>query len=98
MAKVLIQLDVDKELLDAAQDVCSRLGMDVETAVRVFLQQMVAENGLPFRPQVDPFYFAANMRHLKRLHDDFLAGRNIVHRGLLKENEEVSEGPAEKVG
>lgn len=80
-----IQLRVDQNLRDEAQLVCNRLGMDLTTAIRVFLNQLVTENGLPFQPKADPFYSPANMQHLKRLHDDYLANRNIVIHDLIKD-------------
>lgn len=85
MTSATIQLRVEQRLRDDAQVVCNRLGMDLTTAIRVFLNQLVAENGLPFQPKADPFYSPSNMRHLKRLHDDYLAGRNIVSHDLIKE-------------
>lgn len=55
MTSVNIQLRVDQRLRDDAQLVCNRLGMDLTTAIRVFLNQLVVENGLPFQPKAaDP--------------------------------------------
>lgn len=85
MTSATIQLRVDQTLRDNAQIVCGRLGMDLTTAIRVFLNQLVAENGLPFQPKADPFYSPSNMQHLERLHDDYLAGRNIVSHELIKD-------------
>lgn len=85
MTSATIQLRVDQTLRDNAQLVCNRLGMDLTTAIRVFLNQLVAENGLPFQPKAEPFYSPSNMQHLKCLHDDYLAGRNIVGHELIKE-------------
>lgn len=85
MVTTTIQLRVDQNLRDEAQCVCNRLGMDLTTAIRVFLNQLVTENGLPFQPKADPFYSPANFNHLKRLHEDYLANRNIVSRDLRKD-------------
>ncbi len=85
MPLATIQLRVDQALRDEAQVVCNRLGMDLTTAIRVFLNQLVVENGLPFQPKADPFYCTSNMQHLKRLHDDYLANRNIVSHDLIQE-------------
>ena len=85
MTLTTIQLRVDQNLRDNAQIICNQLGMDLTTAIRVFLNQLVTEKGLPFQPKTDPFYSPSNLAHLKRLHDDYLAGRNIVTRDLLKD-------------
>lgn len=47
---VNLQIRVDAALKDNAQRVAESIGMDLTTAVRVFLRQMVTENGMPFRP------------------------------------------------
>ena len=85
MDSATIQIRVDQALHDNAQSVCSRLGMDLTTAIRIFLNQLVADNGLPFQPKADPFFTPSNMLHLKHLHDDYLAHRNVVSHELIKE-------------
>jgi len=63
---VNLQIRIDDTLRNQAQQVAYNLGMDLTTAVRVFLKQMVNSNGLPFKPEVDPFYSASNMQALKQ--------------------------------
>jgi len=46
--------------------------MDLTTAVRMFLKQMVMQNGLPFRPEIDPFFSPRNQETLKRKFNGFL--------------------------
>lgn len=87
MASATIQLRVDQQVRDRAQQVCAQMGMDLTTAIRVFLNQMIVDNGLPFQPKADPFYSVANMRHLRQLHDDYLAGQNIVERQPIEGRE-----------
>lgn len=78
-----LQIRVDDELRDRAQEVAQGMGLDLASAVRVFLTQMVRCNGMPFRLTADPFYSEANQAHLKKLIADVEAGRNIVCRDLL---------------
>ena len=52
---VNIQVRVDKHLRDQAQQILSQMGMDMTTAVRLFLHQLTVDKGLPFRPTIDPF-------------------------------------------
>lgn len=87
MTSATIQLRVDQQVRDQAQLVCTQMGMDLTTAIRVFLNQMIVDNGMPFQPKADPFYSVANMRHLRQLHDDYLAGRNIVEHELIEVRE-----------
>ena len=44
----LIQIRVDEQLKAEATDVLDRLGLDLPTAVRMFLKRIVLEQGLPF--------------------------------------------------
>ena len=50
----IIEVQVDDGLLEQARTVAAGMGMDLETAIRVFLVQMVLRNGMPFRPSAGP--------------------------------------------
>jgi DNA-damage-inducible protein J len=60
-----LQIRIDDKLRDEAQQIANDLGMDLTTAVRVFLKQMVNDRGFPFRPDLDPFYSTKNQEALK---------------------------------
>jgi addiction module antitoxin, RelB/DinJ family len=79
---VNLQVKIDDKLNTDAKAVAASIGMDVNTAVRIFLKQFVRENGLPFRPVGDPFFSPANMAHLEAAARDMDAGRNIVTQDL----------------
>lgn len=44
---ILVQVRVDKTLRDDASDILDELGLDIPTAIRMFLKSVVRENGLP---------------------------------------------------
>ena len=44
----LIQVRIDKTLKAKASRIYEDLGIDLSTAVRMFLRRSVAENGIPF--------------------------------------------------
>ncbi|MDN6630640.1 MAG: type II toxin-antitoxin system RelB/DinJ family antitoxin [Staphylococcus equorum] len=51
----VVQARINKELVDEAEDIFNDLGIDRSTAMRIFYQQVVWNNGLPFemkRPEV----------------------------------------------
>ena len=54
MAAGTMTIHMDRELLDEAKDVFEDFGLDIETAVRIFLKQTVREQGLPFRIGDEP--------------------------------------------
>lgn len=80
-----LQVKLDDSLRDDAQCVAARLGIDLPSAVRMFLVQMVRQNGLPFQASVDPFYSPANQRHLKNVIADIEKGRNLVRHDLIED-------------
>jgi DNA-damage-inducible protein J len=61
-----LQIRLDDSLQRRAKEVASGMGLDLSTAVRLFLVRMVAENGLPFQPHAHPFYRSARRADLKR--------------------------------
>lgn len=60
-----LQICIDDKLRDEAQQIANDLVMDLTTAVRVFLKQMVNDRGFPFRPDLDLFYSPKNQEALK---------------------------------
>ncbi len=48
MAKVSTNINLDSELKKSAQELFASLGMDLTTAVTVFLTQSVREQAIPF--------------------------------------------------
>ena len=50
--QILMQLRLDKELRDAASSVYKAIGMDLPTAIRMFLTRSVAVGGLPFEGRI----------------------------------------------
>ena len=79
-----IQVRVDDALRDEAVAVLNRLGMDMATAVRLLLNQIVVDNGYPFKPTSDPFYSSSNIRHLEKVLDDVKHKRNLVSCPLVE--------------
>ncbi|MBQ4133347.1 MAG: type II toxin-antitoxin system RelB/DinJ family antitoxin [Desulfovibrionaceae bacterium] len=73
-----LQVKIDDQLRIDAHNVASSLGLDLATAVRMFLKQMVRENGLPFRPTNDPFYSAENHEALRRSAAQMNEGQVVV--------------------
>ena len=49
----LLQIRVDEELKNQASSIYNELGIDLSTAVRMFLKKSVIEGGIPFDTKVD---------------------------------------------
>ena len=80
-----LQIRIDEQLKDQAQAVAQGMGLDLTAAVRLFLTQMVRENGLPFQPKSDPFFSVRNQAHLARVARDLDSGVHCSARGILEE-------------
>lgn len=80
-----LQLKIDDSLRDDAQWVAAQLGLDLPTAVRMFLVQMVRQNGLPFQAFADPFYSPANQRYLKNTIADIENVGRLERHDLIEE-------------
>ena len=48
MATSIVQFRIDDDLKNKATILYDRLGIDLSTAMRMFLKRSVAENGIPF--------------------------------------------------
>lgn len=84
-----LQVKIDDELNANAKAVAASLGMDVNTAVRIFLTQMVRENALPFRPSADPFYSPRNQAALKESMEQAKRGEFVTK--TLEELEDMAK-------
>ena len=48
MAKVSTNISIDSEVKAESQKMLSELGLDLSTAVNIFLRQMIREKAIPF--------------------------------------------------
>ena len=55
MSKVSTNINLDVDLKKSAQELFSDLGMDLTTAVTIFLRQSVREQAIPFSIKRDAF-------------------------------------------
>ncbi len=53
MSKMSISIRLDSEVKEQAQQVFSNLGMDMTTAINIFLRQTIQYQGLPFDVRLD---------------------------------------------
>ena len=53
MSKTSMSIRLDSEVKEQAQQVFSHLGMDMTTAINIFLRQAIQYQGLPFNVRLD---------------------------------------------
>ena len=87
----LIQVRVDEELKQDAEQLFKDIGMDVPSAIRLFLKQSIIHNGIPFVVAgKDGFFNEFNMRILKESIQQLDQGAGIAK--TTEELEAMSNG------
>ena len=71
MPKTSMSIRLDSEVKEQAQQVFSNLGMDMTTAINIFLRQAIQYQGLPFDVRLD------ENRKLLEVLTDFDQNRNM---------------------
>lgn len=61
---VNIELNLDNDALERVQEICADAGLSLSMAAKIFFEQMIRCNGLPFEVTDDPFYSEENIAHL----------------------------------
>ena len=85
MAVISTNIKIDSDLKQQAQALFSDLGMNLTTAVNIFLKQAVRERSIPFHIG-DPFYSKANQDYLTKIVTEVESGRSkLAPHGLLED-------------
>ncbi len=85
MVTTNIQVRVDPMLKAEAEQLFSDIGLDMPTAIRLFLKQAVINNGIPFPLERDPFHSNGNQARLERVAADLREGKNCAAHELIGE-------------
>ena len=84
MAQVNIRIDDD--LKTRADSIFAELGLNMTTAVTMFIRQTIRQGGIPFEvtTRTDPFYGTANMNALRKSIQKAEEGKLTAHE-LIEE-------------
>ncbi len=74
----------DKE---KAAKIFDALGLNLSTAINIFIKKSIAEGGLPFEVK-DPFYSKANQAELTRRFTKVTSDQDIIHSHQLLDNDD----------
>ena len=87
MAQTTINVRIDEDLKKQFEFFCNETGLNISTAINMFVKTVVRENAIPFKIAVDPFYSEENMIHLKKAIKDLENGKGVEKVvNLYKEN------------
>lgn len=74
-----LNVRVDSELKEQAEEVFSELGIPMSTAITMFLKSAVRTQGFPCELSIDPFYSAKNLERLDKSIAQIEAGQGKPH-------------------
>lgn len=85
MAQTLVNFRIDEKTKKEMEQICDKLGMNVTTALNIFIKKMIREKRIPFDVSVDPFYSESNIKALEESKRELEKGDVVVK--TLKELE-----------
>ena len=85
MASTHIHVRIDDDIKKQAQQIFNDMGLDISTAVNMFIKQTVKTRTFPFLPSADPFFSDSNISHLLNVKADVDAGRNMTIHDLIED-------------
>jgi DNA-damage-inducible protein J len=83
-----INVKIDDDVKAQADKLFNQLGLNLTTAINIFIQQSIYQRGLPFEVKLDPFYSDSNMAHLNTVLEDEANGFKNFHSHELIEVDE----------
>ncbi len=77
MAQTLVNIRMDEELKKSMEQTCQELGMNMTTAITIFVKKMTREKRIPFEVSVDPLYAGSSATHSHKEAEAPNAGRGM---------------------
>ena len=74
-----LSMRIDDEVKRRAELACEALGMNMTTAINIYLVKLGNEMRIPFEVSVDPFYSLENQKVLDRSIRQLREGRGVEH-------------------
>lgn len=85
MSTVSTNIKLDPAVKQQAQILFDDLGMNLSTAVNIFLKQAIKEQAIPFRIG-DAFYSPTNQSYLEKVIHDIDSGKSVLKEHQLLED------------
>lgn len=79
MAQTTINVRIDEDLKKQFENFCNETGLNISTAINMFVKTVVRENEIPFKISIDPFYSKENIMHLNKAIKDLENGKGVEH-------------------
>lgn len=79
MAQTTINIRIDEETKRQFENFCNETGLNISTAINIFVKTVVREKQIPFKITSEPFYSEENMMHLRKAISNLNNGKGIEH-------------------
>ncbi|MCL2095353.1 MAG: type II toxin-antitoxin system RelB/DinJ family antitoxin [Oscillospiraceae bacterium] len=88
-----INIRIDDDLKNNAETLFADLGLNITTAINMFIRQAVRQRGIPFEvtKNADPFWNDANQAHLRKVIAEFESGKGKFIEKTIEELEAMEE-------
>lgn len=73
-----INFRVDDDIKRSAERTLNDIGLNMSTAITIFLKAVVRENRIPFELTAAPFYSKENMDELEKRLNDIHSGKSML--------------------
>lgn len=84
-----VNFRIDEEVKENAERALKAMGLNMSTAITMFLTKVGREQRIPFEITSDPFYSESNIEHLKQIMSDINEGNaNFSEHKLIEVDEE----------
>ncbi len=87
-----VNFRIDDDIKREADELFSRLGINMTTAITIFIRKSLNTRGIPFSVSDDPFYAPANQAYLERAVRDMDQGVNCHFHELIDPDENAPQG------
>ncbi len=90
MAQASLSVHMDEDLKKQFDGFCSDVGMNMSTAINIYVKKVVKERRIPFEISAanDPFYSSSNINHLEKVISKIESGNS---KFVVKTMEELEE-------
>jgi len=75
MSQSLISARIDSTDKENFEKFCDSVGLNVSTAINMFVKVVIKNQSLPFEVKADPFYSPENMARLRKIIEDVESGK-----------------------
>ena len=82
MSQVTLSVRIDRNDKQHFEDFCKSAGMNVSTAVNLFVKSVIRKQRIPFVIEGDPFYSTENMDRIRKAVAEVEAGHYTVHEPM----------------